>query len=114
MNKQTLSLVKLAQELCTSGQTPRTATTNLLIAAHQHADLAYLLEACQEQAIQELERRFSGCVVKPWDTDTYLLGYSLECIRHLLRLAESTGHEEAVAVKVAQRFLKEIEEGKHG
>lgn len=68
MNMQTLSLVKLAQEICINpGQDPRTATGYLLIWARDRSDLAYLMEADQEQAIAELERRFSGYAVKPWE-----------------------------------------------
>lgn len=67
MNEQTLSLVKLAQELCNSRHTPRTATGHLLIFARNYSGLAYLLSADQEQAIAELERRFSGYGVKPWE-----------------------------------------------
>ena len=137
MNEQTLSLVKLAQELCNSGQTPRTATSNLLEAAHQHSELAYLLGAHQEQAVAELERRFSGYLIKPWGVRRCVtgcdelgvtygykvegstsenaleeLGYSLECIRQLVELAEEHEIDAAVCVRVARRFLKKMEGGK--
>lgn len=68
MGESTLSLVKLAQEICTNaGLTPRDATAHLLAWAHEYSYLEYLLDADQEQAITELERRFSGLEVKPWD-----------------------------------------------
>ncbi|MDQ5770999.1 hypothetical protein [Thiothrix subterranea] len=109
MNEQTLSLVKLAQELCNSGQAPRTATSNLLEAAHQHSELAYLLGAHQEQAIEELHRRFSGYMIKPWESALEELGYALECIRQLVALAEEHEIDAAVCVRVARRFLKKME-----
>ncbi len=67
MNEQTLSLVKLAWEICIDGNTPREATDKLLKWAREHSELAYLLEANQEQAIAELERRFSGYGIIPWE-----------------------------------------------
>jgi hypothetical protein len=123
MNDQTLSLVKLAQELCNSRQTPRDATGHLLLWAHEHSGLAYLLEADQEQAIAELERRFSGYAVKPWDDIAVQLGYALESIRQLLALNADlqqqltkldglTIKRVPSAVAVATRFLAGMEGGK--
>lgn len=68
MGDETLSLVKLAQEICiNAGKDPREATAHLLLWAREYSYLAYLLEADQEQAIAELDRRFSGYEVKPWE-----------------------------------------------
>ena len=67
MNATTLSLVKLAQELCNRGRTPKTAVYYLLDHADVLPELAYLLDADASQAIAELERRFSGYPVKPWE-----------------------------------------------
>ncbi|WMP17290.1 hypothetical protein [Thiothrix lacustris] len=68
MNEQTLSLIKLSQEICiSSGKDPRTATDDLLQWAREYPHLGYLLEADQTQAVAELDRRFSGYVVKPWE-----------------------------------------------
>jgi hypothetical protein len=43
---------------------------------------------------------------------TLQLGYALESIRQLVELAVATGHDKATAVKVAQRFLADMEGGK--
>jgi hypothetical protein len=67
MNTNTLSLVKLAQALCNEGRTPKNAVKYLLVCADTCLALAFLQEADQGQAIQELERRFSGFHVKPWE-----------------------------------------------
>lgn len=114
MNESTLSLVKLAQELCKSGRTPHEAVTGLLVAALNNEGLEYLHDADINQAIAELERRFSGYLIKPWESALQELGYALECIRQLLTLAESAGHEKAIAVKVAHRFLQKFEGNTHG
>jgi len=66
MTPITQSLVKLAQELCNSGRTPKAAVHYLLDKAGVLPELAYLLDADVSQAIAELERRFSGYPVKPW------------------------------------------------
>jgi type II secretory pathway pseudopilin PulG len=67
MNDETLSLVKLAQELCNDGENPQAATDRLLDLARSEPALRYLQEADQAQAIAELERRFSGLTTKPWE-----------------------------------------------
>lgn len=68
MGDETKSLVKLAQEICiNAGKDPHEATAHLLLWAREYPDLAYLLEADQEQAIAELTRRFSGYEIKPWE-----------------------------------------------
>lgn len=43
---------------------------------------------------------------------TVQFGFALESIRELVQLAKTAGHEKATAVKVAQRFLAEMEGGK--
>lgn len=68
MNDNTLSLVKMAQEICDRDTNPRQATAHLLDAANTLPDLAFLKQADQEQAITELERRFSGYATKPWES----------------------------------------------
>jgi hypothetical protein len=67
MNDETLSLVKLAQELCNAGENPQDATAYLLNLARSEPALRYLQEADQDQAIAELDRRFSGYATKPWE-----------------------------------------------
>ena len=67
MDDNTLSLVRMAQEICNRGTNPRQATAHLLDAANTLPDLAFLKQADQEQAIAELERRFSGHIIKPWE-----------------------------------------------
>ncbi len=67
MNTTTQSLMKLAQELCNSGRTPKAAVYYLVDHAGRLPELAYLLDADAPQAIAELERRFSGYPVKPWE-----------------------------------------------
>ena len=68
MDDNTLSLVRMAQDICNDGTHPRQATAHLLDAANTLPDLAFLKQANQEQAIAELERRFSGYTIKPWDS----------------------------------------------
>jgi hypothetical protein len=46
------------------------------------------------------------------DTLTVRMGYALESIRQLVGLAVATGHDKATAVKVAQRFLADMEGAK--
>jgi hypothetical protein len=67
MDSATLSLVKLAQEICQAGKNPHDATTLLLDLARSEPSLRYLQEANQSNAIAELERRFSGHTIKPWE-----------------------------------------------
>ncbi|UOG91204.1 MAG: hypothetical protein L3K52_13455 [Candidatus Thiothrix sulfatifontis] len=114
MNEPTLSLVKLAQELCNSGRTPQEAVSGLLVAALNNKSLEYLQGADVNQAIAELERRFSGYLIKPWESALQELGYALECIRQLVALAEEHETDAAVCVRVAQRFLKKFEGSNHG
>ena len=68
MDDNTQSLVRMAQEICNDGTSPRQATAHLLDAANTLPDLAFLKQADQEQAITELERRFSGYTTKPWES----------------------------------------------
>ena len=68
MDDNTLSLVRMAQEICNRGTNPRQATAHLLDAANAIPALAFLKQADQEQAITELARRFSGYATKPWES----------------------------------------------
>lgn len=73
MNSQTLSLVKMAQEICTNATislSPEQAVARLMAHARAYVFLDFLLEANQQQAIAELERRFSGYAVKPWEVQS--------------------------------------------
>lgn len=67
MAGETLSLVKMAQELCNAGLNPCEATGRLLQLAASGDCMGFLASADQAQAIAELERRFSGHTTKPWE-----------------------------------------------
>jgi hypothetical protein len=67
VDDNTLSLVKIAQEICNRGTNPRQATAHLLDVANSIPTLA-LRQADEEQAITELARRFSGYTIKPWNS----------------------------------------------
>lgn len=69
MNPETLYLVRLAQALCDRGYTPSNAVKHLRGHAANLPDLSPLLDADASQAIAELDRRFSGHPVKPWEVD---------------------------------------------
>jgi hypothetical protein len=64
MNQDTLSLVKMAQELCNRGFKPQEATARLL---NSPIASSMFQTADQHQAHQELERRYSGRTTKPWE-----------------------------------------------
>jgi hypothetical protein len=72
MNNNTLSLVKLAQEICNSGKNPDDAVSILLKAAEEQPGFSFLQGSDKQQAINELNRRFSGMAVKPWDNTTHV------------------------------------------
>lgn len=60
----------------------------------------------------EVERAQIQHVLNDLNAMTENMGYALECIRQLVQLAEEAEVDAAVCVRVARRFLAEMEGGK--